>query len=268
MLGKNHAVLGTAVWLTAVAVTARTDSLRGYYDAVFPAAERGGTAAVAGVAISTVVCAGAAVLPDLDEPEATAARTFGLVGRSSSKAVRWAAGGHRQRTHTLLFAGLAALAGWWAAVIWRNDAPGWYSAPAVLLVGVCSVWGFLLVGRAAEDRGLSTRVSTPVALILGGSAAAVVAAPLLPVPDWAWTADITAGVHPRWWLPAVLGVGCAAHLLGDLLTKTGVPVLWPVSRVRPRLALFRVGGTGERVAGGVVAVWTIIAGTFALAGAV
>jgi len=263
VLGKNHAVLGTAVWLTAVAVTARTDGLRGYYESVLPAAERSGTAALAAVSISTVVCAGAAVLPDLDEPQATAAKTFGLVGRGGAKTVRWLAGGHRQRTHTLLFAGLMALAGWWAAAIWQPDTPGWYAAPAVLLVGVCSVWGFLLVGRAVEDRGLSTRVSAPVALILGSASAGVVALPLLPVPEWEWVAEVAAGVNPRWWLPAVLGIGCAAHLLGDLLTKTGVPVLWPISRARPRLALFKVGGRGERVAGTLVVGWAIVAGTMA-----
>lgn len=266
MLGKNHAVLGAAVWTTGIAICARIDGLRGYYEIVFPDFDDVGTVGrVSGIAISTVVAAGAAVLPDLDEPQATAAKTFGWFGKGSSHTVRWLAGGHRQRTHTFLFAGLMSLLGWWAAGLWApGEISDLYALPAVLLVGVCSVWGFLLVGRAAEDRGLSTRISTPVALILGTCASLVMAFPLLITSGPGWVDEIAVGVNPQWWLPTVLGVGCAAHLLGDVLTKTGVPVLWPISKLRFRLGVFKVGGKGESVAGGVVILWAIIGSTLAL----
>lgn len=265
MLGKNHAVMGAATWLTAVAVVQRTESLAGYRDLILPETSTAGN--IARVGLSTIVAAGAAVLPDLDEPEATAARTFGFVGRKGSKALRWFAGGHRQRTHTLLFAGLMSLLGWWAAGIWHPGSPSIMAAPSLLLIGICSVWGFMLVGRAAEDRGVPARISTPVAWVLGSVATLLAAVPLLLTQSAsAWTIGISEALMPRWWLPAVLGVGCVAHLLGDIVTKTGVPVFWPLSSARLKFGWFKVGSTGEQMASVVIAVWTIVAATLVFSG--
>lgn len=252
------------MWLTTVAATSRVDGWEEYHDLVMPETSAAGH--VVRVALSTVVAAGAAVLPDLDEPEATAARSFGVVGRSGSKLVRWCAGGHRQRTHTLLFAGLVSLLGWWAAGIWYPGAPVWQAVPYLLVVGVCAVWGFLLIGRAAEDRGLPARVSTPVAWLMGTFALVVASLSLLPLPDWIWLDNIGEAVSPRWWLPAVLGIGCVAHLLGDVMTKTGVPVFWPLSKQRLKLNLFKVGGVGENWVAAIVVLWTVIAATLVFAG--
>lgn len=265
MLGKNHAVLGSAVWMTTLAAGLGTETLRPYYENVFPTFEEiGTTGKISAVILSTIVAAGAAVLPDLDEPEATAARSFGVVGKGGSKALRWAAGGHRQRTHTFLFAGLVAFLGWWAATIWEEGSPAIYAAPAITTIGVCSIWGFLLVGRAAEDKGLAKRISTPVAWVMGGAAAAFAAISFLPIPEWAIAEEIASGVSPRWWLPTALGIGCAAHLLGDVVTKSGVPALWPITKLRFKLGLFRVGGSGEQVASGIIVIWTIVATTIVL----
>src|SRR5699024_7224958 len=30
-----------------------------------------------------------------------------------------------------------------------------------------------------------------------------------------------------WWLPLSVGMGCAIHILGDVLTAQGCPLLWP-----------------------------------------
>lgn len=55
-----------------------------------------------------------------------------------------------------------------------------------------------------------------------------------------------------WWLGPVLGLGCLVHVLGDALTRSGVPILWPfVSRGRRWRRLrsplpFRTGGRGEQ----------------------
>ena len=51
-----------------------------------------------------IICAGAAMLPDLDHPSATIAQTFGPVTWGLSKAVAWLSGGHRDATHSLAFA--------------------------------------------------------------------------------------------------------------------------------------------------------------------
>lgn len=53
---------------------------------------------------------------------------------------------------------------------------------------------------------------------------------------------ITAGV-----LPWVVAVGSAAHLVGDMLTREGVPLLWPVSNRRYRVASLSTGGPIERL---------------------
>ena len=52
-----------------------------------------------------------------------------------------------------------------------------------------------------------------------------------------------------------VGVGCFVHLLGDMITKNGVPILWPIPIGRrmwrmigvPNAIAVRVGGTVEVV---------------------
>ena len=49
------------------------------------------------------------------------------------------------------------------------------------------------------------------------------------------------------WLAAAAPLGWAAHIVGDMATKQGVGVLWPLSRRRYRYAFLTTGGWGERV---------------------
>lgn len=42
-------------------------------------------------------------------------------------------------------------------------------------------------------------------------------------------------------------VGTTAHVLGDLLTREGCPLLWPVSRSRHRLMTLTTHGLAERL---------------------
>jgi membrane-bound metal-dependent hydrolase YbcI (DUF457 family) len=54
-------------------------------------------------------------------------------------------------------------------------------------------------------------------------------------------------------LGLAVGVGCVVHLLGDMITKAGVPIMWPVPVGRrmwrmvgvPNGIAVRVGGPGE-----------------------
>lgn len=64
----------------------------------------------AGLAISTVC----GLLPDIDEDGSIVSRTLGPVGWVLSKAVGFAAGGHRGATHTLPAVALVAAAVWFA----------------------------------------------------------------------------------------------------------------------------------------------------------
>lgn len=58
-----------------------------------------------------------------------------------------------------------------------------------------------------------------------------------------------------WWLPAALVVGVAVHIGGDMMTRTGCPLLWPARRrfwLLPALMRFTTGQIGELIA---VVVW-------------
>ncbi|HEY9472229.1 MAG TPA: metal-dependent hydrolase, partial [Mycobacteriales bacterium] len=118
-MGRTHALSG-AVGMLAVtpAVAALAPSLTPH----------GPVALAAG----TVVAAGAALLPDLDHPRATVARSLGPVTGALSKVVAAVSGGHRQATHSvagvLLAAGLFGVAG---------SAGGWWAwVPVTLLAGL------------------------------------------------------------------------------------------------------------------------------------
>jgi membrane-bound metal-dependent hydrolase YbcI (DUF457 family) len=41
-------------------------------------------------------------------------------------------------------------------------------------------------------------------------------------------------------------IGILVHVLGDMITKKGVPVLWPLSTTSYRLARLKAGGWTER----------------------
>lgn len=48
------------------------------------------------------------------------------------------------------------------------------------------------------------------------------------------------------WLPAAVVLGSLVHLLGDVVTAEGVPLLWPLPG-RVAVPLLRSGGFGETV---------------------
>ena len=67
--------------------------------------------------------------------------------------------------------------------------------------------------------------------------------------------------YPAWMTMAVL-VGAATHVAGDMLTKGGVPLGWPLSEARQSLGLFRTGAWVEvyllAPAFCVAAVWVMV----------
>lgn len=238
MLGRSHALSGAAVWLSGCAAATSVG-------VVVPP-----VAVVAGA----VVSAGAALLPDLDHLEATAARSLGpvtggvawLVSRISDTVRDRTCGccatatrsGHRTLTHTAVFAvALGAVAAVLGALAGRT--------------AVAVVAGLLAaLGTVGLTRGRWRRLAIPAGLAAAG---AVTAAPA--AGSW-------------WWLGAAVTVGCVTHSLGDGLTLSGVPLLWP-ARIRgcrwfacrpPRGLRFRTGGVVERWAV-TPALWVVLAGS-------
>jgi membrane-bound metal-dependent hydrolase YbcI (DUF457 family) len=212
MMGPSHALSGAAVWLAGSwALNTYTE----YHQSPLE------------IAVGTAVCAGAALLPDLDlsgrvstgQGGAIVAKAFGRVGLFVAEVVEKASlavyrltslrndprrdNGHRTLTHTLPFA--AAMG---ALTTWACSAGGVWAVMAVL---------FLMVGLAL--RGLFHRVAErlgwiPITLLSAGAAFGT------------WVYLPADRGYPL--LGIAVGVGCVVHVLGDIITRAGVPIFWPL----------------------------------------
>lgn len=238
VMGPTHALSGAVAWLAGAGLTASM------LDRPQSSKE---------LAVYTAVCAGSALLPDLDcsgrvtanRGGATVARTFGVVSLFLAECVeKFSLGvylmtrtrkdgkrknGHRTFTHTWVFAGLL---GYGATLLVAR-----YGRPAMIAVL------FLTVGLAV--RGLMAdwaRRSGWLLTTLVSVSATFLALQVLP-----------AGLDYSL-LGIAVGVGCLVHTIGDMITKAGCPVLWPVPIGRrlwfefslPDPIAVRAGGAFER----------------------
>jgi membrane-bound metal-dependent hydrolase YbcI (DUF457 family) len=208
--GRDHALTG-AVAFAAVAPLLHLTSLS--------------------VAAGTALTAGAALLPDIDEPGSTISRQGGFLTMSLAWIVHRISGGHRKGTHSFLgvvvFAIAALLAGNWQAA-----QPGrWqHLVPAALVLA-------LLFAAAFHALRLGGHYGDAAAVVL---AAAVV-----------WKGWDLALVTP-WQVPVLAAcavLGMLAHIAGDMLTHGGCPVWYPASRadhhLLPRGLQFTTGKVAE-----------------------
>jgi membrane-bound metal-dependent hydrolase YbcI (DUF457 family) len=243
MMAIGHAVTGAAA---------------GLYTTALAQQEHAGT-----LLAGALVCAGAALLPDLDHPGSTAARTFGVASEllahrvaSVSRAVhastrsRWDrpdGDGHRTFTHTLVFAVLAGLAAWAAARV----------APVLVV--------FPLACMAVRGLmpNLHSRIRIPLVRLLPtlgvGALGTWGVLEHLPQP------------YGALWLGAMTGLGALVHCLGDAITEQGCPILWPLPILgrrwypiwSPKLLRFRAGGRVEKL----IVVPALTLGTLMVGGA-
>lgn len=183
MMGPTHAASGAA----AGAATAIGLQSAGIVDV---------TAAEA--VMFTGIAAGAALLPDLDHPSATIAKSFGPLSRGLAKLTATLSGGHRKGTHTLL--GVAVMAALVAALVAFGGRWGGLAVMFVLLTFTLNSW----------LRPISRKIGTYGSF---GLAAAITFA--------------TESYLPNSLSPIVLAtavvVGGVAHILGDAVTHSGVP---------------------------------------------
>lgn len=199
MLGRDHALLGGLGYLVVAPLILHDPTWQ----------ELG---------VGCVTSAAFALLPDIDEPGSTVSRKLGPISRSVSHVTNTIAGGHRQATHSMLFAALVGIATWFALL----------KPMAMALIVAAS---FLLVFRMLLPGVLRHVPFVGIAgLILTGASA-----------YWAYhlTAPLAGTIAPssQWLLLATAG-GCLWHLVGDALTVEGVPIFWmPLS---PALKRFRV----------------------------
>jgi membrane-bound metal-dependent hydrolase YbcI (DUF457 family) len=197
MMGPTHALSGAVAGLL-----------------ILPQFSSGALPLLSGIAVA----AGAALWPDIDQPQSSVAHTFFWPGHALGKVVGDLSGGHRHATHSLLCA---------AAVGLGLFTIGMASPFRALLL-------FLLVAPAVHVGLQATRSEVPLWLGMFGLA-------LTGLLTYAWAPFMS---------PTLLAVaamsGWLAHLAGDALTKGGVPLLWPYAR-RLGLPVFgHTGGVGER----------------------
>lgn len=201
MLGRDHALLG------AVAAVGLGEPIAHLAHRHLPPGQ---------LAAAAVVTASFSLLPDIDEPGSTVSRKLGPVSRGVAAVTKAVAGGHRQATHSLLFvAGVAASV--WALQRFT------LTAPILVYAGLALTITILIPGHLAR-KGSAVALLAPVAA------------------GWAvWRAETGSwlssrpgqviGPHGLWtWLALAAGAGVGLHLVGDMLTAEGVPLLWPMQR--------------------------------------
>lgn len=252
VMGPTHAMSGAAGWLAAATL----------------ATPLVGTHPLPVVAVGAAVCAGSALLPDLDCPGSlsskdgsTVVRAFGYLGEAVGHTLNALSlaiynltrtrkdparnDGHRTFTHTAVFAlilgaavsALTTLPGT-MTVLGEERATGDLAAIAIMgamlhlaLFGLCEKWA----KKTRAKHGL---------LGVAATSAALTAATLATLPP---------GQNAFTWLGLAVGLGAAIHCLGDAITKMGVPFLWPVpingrrwwDITLPAAFRIRAGGTFE-----------------------
>jgi membrane-bound metal-dependent hydrolase YbcI (DUF457 family) len=205
VMGPTHAMSGAAAGAAVAVVTAQLT---------------GAPATVAATGVLAGVTAGAAVLPDLDHPSGTAARTLGpltwllsvQVNRAAAMVAeltgaRGRASGHRTTTHTLLFACAAAAVTWFAVDRWSHG----------VTVGIFAALVLLALHSLAR----------PWARAWGAVGSVLVAVVLTVLVSQSLPDMLTAPV-----MATAVGVGCLVHCVGDAVTKSGVPLFAPFAPVR------------------------------------
>jgi membrane-bound metal-dependent hydrolase YbcI (DUF457 family) len=230
VLGVSHATSGAAVGLAVAGFAPRA----------------AGIVPTAGTVVTfAAVCAGAALLPDLDHPSSAATRRFSVASAVASHVVRplsalvfdltrgrrdTGRGTHRGLTHTAVAAIGLGLGLGVASARWGTP---------VLL-------GTVFVCLALAVKGLDALVPGPPSLLVAGGLTAAVE---LGLPGGT---DGTAG-----WLGTAVTLGMLVHSLGDAVTESGAPLLWPV-RIRGR-SWYPVGGPRplRMRTGGVVERWVV-----------
>ncbi|KUL21995.1 metal-dependent hydrolase [Actinoplanes awajinensis] len=219
MMGPSHALSGAAAWLAG---SWAVNQFAGYEQSPLM------------LAVGTAMCAGGALLPDLDlsgkvttnQGGATVARTFGVFSLFVSEVVEKISlgiytatrqsrdpkrdHGHRTFTHTLPF---AALIGWGTTALAAH-----YGKWAV--VGII----FFMAGLAL--RGLFDKWAEKAGWVIVTLCSAGAA--------W-FTAANLPGDRGYPLLGFAVGAGCVVHLLGDMITKNGVPIFWPIPTGRGRM---------------------------------
>lgn len=178
------------------------------------------------------VGAGAALMPDLDHPSSTAARSLGPLSRVVARVLRTLSGGHRKGTHSIIGT-LLSTAVFAALVVWLPKELAPYATGSIAAAAAVALLGPVIAGYVAAV-GVGTAVPGAAGSVVGLAVGVAVGFGLHDNPG-SWTA-----------LTVAYGIGYLAHLAGDLFTRDGVPLAWPVAGPM-RLAYLRTGSFTENM---------------------
>ena len=195
-MGRHHALSGALAWFGAAGVAMHE------------------TSHPVDLIATTAVCAAAAVLPDVDEPGSSVARSLGAVSETVSRVTNKICGGHRTASHSFLGAAVVGGLALWATTNLIATAAAfaflvflaWYTLMPILRHGLIA----LGVGAGAGIWVMQGHFNTPL-------------------------------------LPIAVTFGYLVHLCGDMLTSDGVPLFWPVAKHFRAPLLGHTGSTRETV---------------------
>jgi membrane-bound metal-dependent hydrolase YbcI (DUF457 family) len=226
MMGPSHAMSGAAAWLAGV-------TLYSHYT--------GAPLSPSVLLLGTTVAAGAALAPDLDNYSSTVVSAFGIVGKGVGRLVDAVSvliynvtkssreqvkdGGHRTFFHTIVAAVLAGLlvsflTSFTSIVHVLGQTLTWGQLWSVIIMAIFLNLG--LSGLFAKQITKYRAKFGPTIIMALSVVLAVITAILLPEGK---------EVGSYAWLGLAVGFGWFVHLLGDAITKAGVPMFWPI-RIR------------------------------------
>lgn len=261
MMGKTHALTG------ALTFTAGSLAMAPMVSLTLPQ-----------LILGAIVCAGAAVLPDIDHPGSGVSRTFGPFTRGFAWTVGKLSGGHRNGTHSFFGTGVFTVLAFSATALHARDV--WL---AVVGLGLGLMFVAMGYGIGSQDERPKPAYKKPwhgkaaarfsllvvlallaAATVAPGLVGAVVfgelvglvlgaAVRLLKIKGWV---DDIAPIPVAYWLahtdsfdvsfiPYAITLGVLTHIAGDMLTYGGCPLGWPWSQKMMGPQLFKTNSWVE-----------------------
>jgi membrane-bound metal-dependent hydrolase YbcI (DUF457 family) len=191
-MGGHHAASGAAAW---VAIASTGPYTLGWYplDAT-------------GILIGGMATAGTALVCDWDHRHSTVANSLPPLSNVIARGIENASGGHRQGTHSILGAAFFVVLAMMAGQIQLQTDWGLLSVGAGLLC-------MFMINIAAKALKLFPKSGFISNWIFALAMAGLVT----------WFAP-----HQWTWLPVSMLTGVVVHIVGDMITTGGVPLLWPI----------------------------------------
>lgn len=189
-----------------------------------------------------VVTAGAGIAPDLDHPSATASRSLGPVTGLVAWTLRHVSGFVYRHTKTTRDSGRdgthRGITHTWPGALTVGAA----TAAICRFGGLWGTVGCLFLFALFALRALPPKEAPGTDLVCAAGLAGL-----------GWWVLPSEGLSA--WTGAAVVVGMLVHCLGDALTESGVPLLWPIPLdgkrwypVRtPAIVRFRASGPGDRI---------------------